>query len=474
MPLVIEKALQHPIFKIVSQEAERLGLAAYVVGGYVRDIYLNRPSKDVDFVCIGSGIELAQAVHKKLNASHLSVFKNFGTAQIKTDEWEFEFVGARRESYRRDSRKPIVEDGSFNDDISRRDFTINSMAIALTKGQFGEVVDIFNGLSDLEHKIIRTPLEPEITFSDDPLRMFRAARFASQLQFQIEESAFEAMKKHADRLSIISQERITDELQKIMQSPKPSVGFKLLFDTNLLHQFFPELTAMYGVEVINGKGHKDNFYHTLKVLDKTAAKTDNVWLRWAALLHDIAKPRTKRFSEEEGWTFHGHEDKGARMTKGIFTRLKLPLNDKMRYVAKLVKLHLRPIALTKENISDSAVRRLIFEAGDDLDDLMTLCRCDITTKNREKENRFLANLDMVDEHIKAVEERDRIRNWQPPIDGNEIMKLFGIGAGREIGILKSALKEAILDGEIKNNYEDALKFVLHKGREIGLKINKNE
>lgn len=464
------EALSHPIFKIVSEEAAQLGFKAFVVGGYVRDIYLDRPSKDVDFLCIGSGIELAKAVSKKLKNAHLSFFKNFGTAQIKTDDWEFEFVGARKESYSRDSRKPIVEDGSFEDDMNRRDFTINALAIDLSEDHYGEYIDPFNGILDLENKIIRTPLDPGITFSDDPLRMMRAARFACQLNFEIEESALNAMKQYAHRLEIISQERITDEVQKIMASDVPSIGFKILFDTKLLHQFFPELSDMYGVEVINGKGHKDNFYHTLKVLDKAAKASDNIWLRWAALMHDIAKPRTKRFNEKEGWTFHGHEDKGARMTKGIFKKLKLPLNEKMKYVSKLVRLHLRPIALTKENITDSAIRRLIFEAGEDLDDLMTLCRCDITTKNKAKEERFLANLDVVQENIQLVEERDRIRNWQPPIDGNEIMTIFGIGAGREIGILKSALKEAILDGEIKNEYDEALEFIKEKGHEIGLTI----
>lgn len=468
MPRVNSEALSHPIFKTVSEEAKQLGVQSFVVGGYVRDVLLDRPSKDVDFLCIGSGIELAKAVHKRFKNAHLSVFKNFGTAQIKTEEWEFEFVGARKESYRRDSRKPIVEDGSFDDDMQRRDFTINALSFDLTEENYGALIDPFQGVQDLNDKIIRTPLDPGVTFSDDPLRMMRAARFACQLNFQIHEEALAAMKQYASRLEIISQERITDELQKIMASPKPSIGFKILFDTKLLHQFFPELSDMQGVEVINGKGHKDNFYHTLQVLDKTAAMSDNIWLRWAALMHDIAKPRTKRFNEKEGWTFHGHEDKGARMTKGIFKKLKLPLNEKMRYVSNLVRLHLRPIALTKENITDSAVRRLIFEAGEDLDDLMTLCRCDITTKNRAKEERFLANLDMVQEHIEKVEERDRIRNWQPPIDGNEIMTIFGISAGREIGILKSALKEAILDGDITNNRKEALSFIISKGKELGL------
>ena len=474
MPSVFEKALDHQIFKIVSEEALKLDMPAFVVGGYVRDIYLNRSSKDVDFVCLGSGIKLAKAVHARIDNAHLSVFKNFGTAQIKTDDWEFEFVGARRESYRRDSRKPIVEDGSFDDDISRRDFTINCLAIDLSPGNFGALIDKYNGIEDINNKCIRTPLDPSETFSDDPLRMLRAARFACQLDFKIEESAFEAMKTNAKRLSIISQERISDEVQKIMQADKPSIGFKILFTTGLLHEFFPELAAMQGVETIDGKSHKDNFYHTLEVLDKLAARSNNLWLRWAALMHDIAKPRTKRFVKNEGWTFHGHEDKGGRMTVGIFKKLKLPQNEKMKYVSKLVRLHLRPIALTKENITDSAVRRLIFEAGDDLEDLMTLCKCDITTKNADKERRFLANLEMVEQQIKAVEERDRIRNWKAPIDGNKIMAIFGITEGKEIGIIKSALKEAILDGEVLNNYDEALQYVKQKGVELGLTIVNNE
>ncbi len=440
----------------------------------MRDVLLNRNSKDVDFLTLGSGIALAQAVHAKLGEGHLSVFKNFGTAQIKTQDWEFEFVGARKESYRRDSRKPAVEDGNFEQDIDRRDFTINTMAIDLSQEAWGSLIDRYNGQSDLKQGIIRTPLDPETTFDDDPLRMMRAARFACQLNFEIESKTFEAMKKFASRLSIVSQERVTDELQKIMMAVAPSVGFKILFTTNLLHQFFPDLAAMQGVEVIKGHAHKDNFYHTLEVLDKTAAKSDNLWLRWAALMHDIAKPPTKRYIEGEGWTFHGHEDKGARMVVGIFKRLKLPLNDKMKYVAKLVRLHLRPIALTKEEISDSAVRRLIFEAGDDLDDLMTLCTCDITTKNKEKERRFQDNLAQVQLRIEEVEERDKIRNWQPPIDGNQIMSIFGIGAGREIGLIKAALKDAILDGDIANNYEEALRFVLAKGESMGLSKKNNE
>lgn len=469
---MLSNALEHIIFGLVSEESERLGYDSYVVGGYVRDVYLDRPSKDVDFVTIGSGIQLAKAVAKRLDNAQLSVFKNFGTAQIKTNDWEFEFVGARKESYRRDSRKPIVEDGSFEDDISRRDFTINSLALDLHKERFGTLIDIYNGIGDIENKIIRTPLDPKTTFDDDPLRMLRAARFAAQLNFKIDDDSLAAMKAFADRLEIVSQERITDEIMKIMQCPRPSIGLEILFKTGLLKEFFPELAAMQGVEYRNGTGHKDNFYHTLKVVDKTAAISENVWLRWAALLHDIGKPRTKRYSDTEGWTFHGHEDKGARMVKGLFKKLKLPLNDKLRYVQSIVKLHHRPIALTKENITDSAIRRLIFDAEDVLEDLLAFCRCDITTKNAEKEKRFLANLSHVEENIKAVEERDRIRNWQPPIDGNEIMEIFGIGAGKEIGIIKNELKEAILEGDISNNYEDAYKFVIEKGHQLGLSVKK--
>lgn len=465
---MFQKQLSHHIFKTVSEESQKLGYDTYVVGGYVRDIHLMRDSKDVDFVTVGNGIALASAVQKRLKGSHLSVFKNFGTAQIKTDEWEFEFVGARRESYDRNSRNPKVEDGSFEDDIHRRDFTINTLAISLSTKNYGELIDIFGGLEDLHNGIIKTPLDPHITFSDDPLRMMRAARFATQLNFKIADTTYEAMSKESHRLSIISQERITDELNKIILSKQPSVGFKILFNTKLLHQFFLELVQLYGVDIREGKSHKDNFYHTLQVLDQTCEKTEDLWVRWAAILHDIAKPPTKRFVPGEGWTFHGHEDKGSRMVKPIFRRLKLPLGESMRKVTNLVKLHLRPIALTKEYITDSAVRRLIFDAGEDLEDLILLCKSDITTKNKIKESRFLANLVNVEKNIATVEERDRIRNWQPPIDGQEIMNLFGIGPSREIGEIKTALKEAILDGHITNMYDEALLFVLEKGKQLGL------
>lgn len=467
---MFQKELNHPIFQIVSEESQKLGFQTFVVGGFVRDIFLKRTSKDVDFVTVGSGIELATAVRKRLKKAHLSVFKNFGTAQLKTDDWEFEFVGARKESYDRNSRKPKVEDGTFEDDIYRRDFTINALAISLNAPKYGELIDLFGGMEDLKKGLIRTPLDPKITFSDDPLRMMRAARFATQLNFTLVPETLEALKTEAHRLSIISQERITDELQKIIKSAKPSIGFTLLFDTKLLHLFFPEMVRLQGVEVREGKGHKDNFYHTLQVLDQTCEKTEDIWVRWAAILHDIAKPATKRFFSGEGWTFHGHEDKGSRMVKPIFTRLKLPLGEPMRRVVNLVRLHLRPIALTKEQITDSAIRRLIFDAESDLEDLMILCKSDITTKNKEKEKRFQANLLLVEDNIAQVEERDRIRNWQPPIDGQYIMDLFGIGPSREIGIIKTQLKDAILDGIIDNNLEEALKFVIEKGKELGLQV----
>jgi poly(A) polymerase len=467
---VLQKELTHAIFNIVSEESKKLGFQTFVIGGFVRDIYLKRESKDVDFVTVGSGIALAEAVKKRMKGSHLNIFKNFGTAQIKTTDWEFEFVGARKESYDRSSRKPKIEDGTFEDDIYRRDFTINTLAISLNEQNYGELIDTFGGLQDLEAGIIKTPLEPKITFSDDPLRMMRAVRFATQLDFKIEEETFQALKSEASRLEIISQERITDELNKIIQSKKPSIGFKILFDTKLLHLFFPEMVKLQGIELREGKGHKDNFYHTLQVLDQCCNRTIDLWVRWSAILHDIAKPPTKRFIKGEGWTFHGHEDKGSRMVRPIFKRLKLPLGEPMRKVINLVKLHLRPIALTKDCITDSAIRRLIFDAGEDLEDLILLCKSDITTKNKAKEKRFQANLVNVEHNIAAVEERDRIRNWQPPIDGQQVMDIFGIGPGREIGQIKTALKDAILDGVITNDYNQAYKFVLEKGKQLGLQI----
>jgi len=463
----VEKHLTHPIFKTLADCANQLGVDAYVIGGFVRDIYLRRDSKDIDVVTIGKGIELAELVHKQLGEeAHLSVFKNFGTAQVKFGDLEIEFVGARRESYNRDSRKPIVEDGTLEDDQNRRDFTINALAIGLSKSNFGKLLDPFNGVGDIEHKIIRTPLEPGITYSDDPLRMMRAIRFSSQLGFTIEKESLDAISKNKERIKIVSKERITDELNKIILSPIPSVGFKLLFDTGLLHLIFPEMVKLHGVETINGKSHKDNFYHTLEVLDNTAKKSNNLWLRWSAILHDIAKPATKRFEPEHGWTFHGHEDKGARMVPKIFESLRLPLNEKMKYVQKLVLLHLRPIVLAKTEITDSAIRRVLFEAGDDIDDLMALCEADITTKNPNKVKRYLHNFEIVREKLKELEEKDKIRNWQPPVSGEEIMRIFNLPPCKKVGDLKNALKDAILDGIIPNERDSALEFLNTKAKEL--------
>jgi poly(A) polymerase len=463
----VEKHLTHPIFKTLANCANQLGVDAYVIGGFVRDIYLGRESKDIDVVTIGKGIALAELVHKQLGEeAHLSVFKNFGTAQVKINDLEIEFVGARRESYNRDSRKPIVEDGTLEDDQNRRDFTINALAIGLSNSNFGKLLDPFNGVGDIEHKILRTPLEPEITYSDDPLRMMRAIRFSSQLGFTIEKTSLEAISKNKERIKIVSKERITDELNKIILSPIPSVGFKLLSDTGLLQLIFPEMMKLHGVETINGKSHKDNFYHTLEVLDNTAKKSNNLWLRWAAILHDIAKPATKRFEPDHGWTFHGHEDKGARMVPKIFESLRLPLNEKMKYVQKLVLLHLRPIVLAKTEITDSAIRRMLFEAGDDIDDLMALCEADITTKNPNKVKRYLQNFELVREKLKELEEKDKIRNWQPPVSGEEIMKTFNLPPCKKVGDLKNALKDAILDGIIPNEREVALEFLKEKAKEL--------
>lgn len=465
----MEEYLQHDIFKIISEIADEQGKPCYVIGGYVRDIFLKRPSKDIDIVTLGSGIELAEAVSNRLGKkAFLSVFKNFGTAQVKFKDLEVEFVGARKESYQRDSRKPIVEDGSLEDDQNRRDFTINAMAICLNKAEYGKLVDPFDGLTDLKNFVLRTPLNPDITFSDDPLRMMRGIRFSAQLGFFLETNTFDAIIRNKERIDIISKERIADELNKIMLSRKPSVGFILLEKTGLLELIFPEVLALKGAETKDGIGHKDNFYHTLAVLDNLCQHTDNLWLRWSALLHDIGKPRTKRFDSRLGWTFHNHNFVGEKMIPEIFRKMKLPTNEKMKYVQKMVSLHMRPIVLSDEEVTDSAIRRLLFDAGDDIEDLMQLCEADITSKNPDKVKRFISNFKLVRQKLKEIEEKDKIRNFQPPISGQEIMETFNLPACAIVGNMKMAIKDAILDGIIPNEYEAARAYMHQIRKDFGV------
>jgi len=465
-----KQALQNPIFKILSEASHELGVDCYVIGGFVRDYLLQkRIPKDIDVVAVGSGIDLARKVGSKLPGKpKISIFRNFGTAMIKHKDLELEFVGARKESYHRHSRKPVVEDGTLKEDQERRDFTINAMALSLNNDDFGDLSDPFDGVSDLEKKVIRTPMEPGITYSDDPLRMMRAIRFATQLDFSIEQRSLQAISEHKDRIKIVSKERIVDELHKILKCKKPSVGFSLLHQTGLLHYILPELTALEGIEEVEGQRHKDNFWHTLEVVDNISKATDDIWLRWAALLHDIGKAPTKRFDKKIGWTFHAHEFVGSKMVYKLFKRMHMPLNEKMKFVQKMVRMSSRPIVLSEEFVTDSAVRRLVFDAGEHVDDLMTLCEADITTKNPRKQNKYKNNFILVRQKIIEVEERDHIRNFQPPISGEEIMETFDLKPSREIGIIKEAIKEAILEGEIPNEYEAAREFMLKKARDLGL------
>ena len=464
----MKKYLDHKIFAMISEVADELNVECYVIGGFVRDLFLQRKSEDIDVVVIGSGIELAEKLSKRIKGSKLSVFKNFGTAQIKWKNLEVEFVGARKESYRADSRKPIVEDGTLEDDQNRRDFTINALALCLNKERFGELIDPFNGISDIKNKIIKTPLNPDVTFNDDPLRMMRCIRFSAQLQFYIEENTFEAISRVKERISIISKERIVDELNKIMASKIPSIGFELLKRSGLLELIMPDLYKLCGIEEKGGRAHKDNFLHTMQVLDSIASKSDNLWLRWAALFHDIGKPVSKRWDNRVGWTFHNHDFVGAKMIPKIFSQMKLPQNEKMKYVQKMVALHMRPIALVEEEVTDSAVRRLLFDAGDDIEDLMLLCDADITSKNLEKVRRYQDNYRIVRNKLTEIEQKDKIRNFQPPVSGEEIMKVFDLTPCREIGMIKNAIKDAVLDGEIANEHDAAYQYMLKKAAELGL------
>ncbi len=467
------QSYERNIFNLISQAAAELNFPAYVVGGYVRDRLLARPSKDMDIVCIGSGIQLAKALASKIKpVPRVTVYSRFGTAMLKYEDMEIEFVGARKESYRHDSRKPTVESGTLEDDQNRRDFTINALAVSLNQEDFGMIIDPFNGLQHLEEKRIKTPLEPDKTFSDDPLRMMRAIRFATQLNFTIDPETMEAISRNRNRIHIISKERIATELNKIILSLKPSIGFKLLEETGLLQIIFPELQSLKGIEIKDGVKHKDNFYHTLKVLDNTSEKTDDLWLRWSSLMHDIGKAPTKKFDKEQGWTFHGHEVVGANMVSKIFQRLRLPTDQKMKYVQKVVRLHMRPINLTKGEVTDSGIRRLLFEAGDDVDDLMLLCEADITSRNEQKVKKYYDNMQLIRQRLVEVEEKDRLRNWQPPITGEDIMKTFGISPSREVGIIKNAIREAILEGDIPNEYEPAFELMLKQGEALGLQMVK--